>query len=78
MLICSLKKLGGNLLIGKEFQNSENETPGAFHFSEPDEIFVENFVFFEIRAVKAVVRVVARLSGCGASFYGSPKKLGIK
>ena len=40
----SLKKLGGNLLIGKEFQNSENETPEAFHFSEPDEI--ENFVHF--------------------------------
>ena len=37
----SLKKLGGNLLIGKEFQNSENETPEAFHFSEPGEI--ENF-----------------------------------
>ena len=30
-------------------------------FSEPDKIFFENFVLFEIRAIKAVVRVVARI-----------------
>ena len=57
----SPRKVGGNLLIGKEFQNSENETPEAFHFSEPDEIFVENFVFFEIRAIRAVVLLGAHI-----------------
>ena len=30
-------------------------------FSEPDKIFGENFVLFEIRAIRAVVRVVPRM-----------------
>ena len=55
----SPRKVGGNLLIGKEFQNSENETPEAFHFSEPGEI--ENFALFEIRAIRAVVLLGAHI-----------------
>ena len=30
-------------------------------FSEPDKIFSENFVLFEIRAIRKVVRVVTRI-----------------
>ncbi|MDE6580203.1 MAG: hypothetical protein K2K41_06680 [Ruminiclostridium sp.] len=44
-------------------------------FSEPDKIFGENFVFFEIRAIRAVVRLEARFYRCCADFYGSIRKL---
>ena len=41
-------------------RSSMAQAPRA-SFSEPDKIFNENFVLFEIRAIRAVVRVVTRI-----------------